>query len=67
MSAIPDEYHYFTLRRQILTISTKSEYARANRIASQMDPTHEGTTRGDTSRLSSYFAHMEASTGLVKP
>jgi hypothetical protein len=30
-----NEYHY--LRRQILAISTKSEHARANRIASQMD------------------------------
>jgi hypothetical protein len=29
--------------------------------------TYEGTTRGVTNRLSSYLAHMEASTGLVKP
>ncbi len=29
--------------------------------------TDEGTTRGVTNRLNSYLAHMEASTGLVKP
>jgi hypothetical protein len=34
---IHDENEYDLLRRQILAISTKSEHARANRIASQMD------------------------------
>jgi hypothetical protein len=34
---IHDENEYHFLRRQILAISTKSEHARANRIASQMD------------------------------
>jgi hypothetical protein len=34
---IHDENEYHDLRRQILAISTKSEHARANRIASQMD------------------------------
>jgi hypothetical protein len=34
---IHDENEYHFLRRQILSISTTSEHARANRIASQMD------------------------------
>jgi hypothetical protein len=34
---IHDEKEYNFLRHQILAISTKSEHARANRIASQMD------------------------------
>ncbi len=34
---IHDESEYHFLRCQILAISTKSEHARANRIASQMD------------------------------
>jgi hypothetical protein len=44
LPTISDEYHYFTLRRQVLTISTKSEHARANRIASQMDPSQINST-----------------------
>ncbi len=41
---IHDENEYHFLRRQILAISTKSEHARANRIASQMDYNHIPST-----------------------
>ena len=43
-SNIYDENAYVTLRRRILTIHTKSEHARANRIASQMDPSQINST-----------------------
>jgi hypothetical protein len=37
MATVRDENQYYTLRRKILAILTKSEHARAARIASQMD------------------------------
>lgn len=33
-----DEQQYFIVRRQLLTLNTKCEHARANRIANQLDP-----------------------------
>ena len=44
MPTISDENVYLSSRRQVLAISTASEHARANRIASQMDYNEVKTT-----------------------
>ena len=44
LSTIPLENEYFFFRRQFLALTTKSEHARANRIASQLDPSQIDST-----------------------
>ena len=44
LSPILDEDEYLLCRRRLLATTTKSEHARASRIASQMDPTQIGLT-----------------------
>ena len=44
MSTIYNELEYSLLRRQILPLTTRSEHTRANRIASQLDPTQIDST-----------------------
>jgi hypothetical protein len=44
LKSIRDKNEYLLLRRQILAICTKAEHARANRIASQMDPSQINLT-----------------------
>ena len=44
LPTIFDENEYLLLRRQVLAISTASEHARTNRIASQMDYSQINTT-----------------------
>jgi hypothetical protein len=44
MSTNHNEIEYSLLRRQILPLTTRSEHARANRIASQLDPTQIDST-----------------------
>ena len=44
MSTIHNEVEYSLLRRPILPLTTRSEHARVNRIASQLDPTQIDST-----------------------